>query len=203
MARGLSVVGRTLGATMSASLRQELPHGTNFAQRALPLMQGTSSARYFMSQHFDSPLSRGFAGNVNLAVTDSPGVRSYSTKLEDDSHDDFKPVSNVKASQDVTAYIDQCLKEHKVFIFMKGTPDAPQCGFSNMACQVLKTYGVAFGAANVLEDPELRETIKEYSKWPTIPQVYVDNEFLGGSDILMSMHQSGELAEALGVEKKE
>eukprot|EP00959_Pyramimonas_sp_CCMP1952_P330272 6915412-Pyramimonas_sp.AAC.1 len=86
---------------------------------------------------------------------------------------------------------------------MKGTPDAPQCGFSNMACKVLQHYGVSFGAANVLEDPELRETVKQYSKWPTIPQVYVDKEFLGGSDILMSMHQSGELAEVLGVEKKE
>jgi len=117
-----------------------------------------------------------------------------------DSHDDFKPVSHVEATPDVKSYIDKCLAEHKVFLFMKGNPQAPQCGFSNTAVRVLQHYNVSFGAADVLSDPELREGIKEFSKWPTIPQVYVDKEFLGGSDILMAMHQSGELAEVFGVE---
>eukprot|EP00976_Prorocentrum_cordatum_P059330 1175446-Prorocentrum_minimum.AAC.4 len=96
MARGLTVVGRTLGGSMCASLRQELPQGANFAQRLMPLALGTSSARSFMNQHFDLPLSRGFAGNL-----DSFGSRCYSTKVEDDTHDDFKPVSHAEGSSDV------------------------------------------------------------------------------------------------------
>ena len=83
---------------------------------------------------------------------------------------------------------------------MKGTPDAPLCGFSNAACRVLDAYEVDYSSANVLADQELREGVKTYSKWPTIPQVYVDGEFVGGADILMSMHKSGELAKILGKE---
>ena len=82
----------------------------------------------------------------------------------------------------------------------QGSPDAPQCGFSNMACRVLDAYGVPYGSRNVLADPALRDGVKAFSDWPTIPQVYVAGEFVGGADILMAMHQSGELAKALGVD---
>jgi len=84
---------------------------------------------------------------------------------------------------------------------MKGTPSAPQCGFSRTSVQILGLQGVdpqKFAAFNVLEDPELRQGIKEFSDWPTIPQLYVDGEFVGGSDILVGLHQSGELATMLG-----
>ena len=74
-----------------------------------------------------------------------------------------------------------------------------RCGFSNMAVRVLDAYGADYGSRNVLEDPELREGIKAFSEWPTIPQVYVRGEFIGGSDILVQMHQDGELEEALGL----
>lgn len=83
---------------------------------------------------------------------------------------------------------------------MKGTPDLPQCGFSRASVQVLSLQGLdpnKFSAFNVLEDQELRQGLKEYSDWPTIPQLYIDKEFVGGSDILISMHQSGELAKLL------
>lgn len=83
---------------------------------------------------------------------------------------------------------------------MKGTPEAPACGFSRASIQILGYQGVdpaKFAAYNVLEDPELRQGIKEYSEWPTIPQLYINNEFIGGHDILVSMSQSGELAEML------
>jgi Grx4 family monothiol glutaredoxin len=83
---------------------------------------------------------------------------------------------------------------------MKGTPETPQCGFSRASIQILGLQGVdpgKFAAFNVLEDPELRSGIKEYSDWPTIPQLYVDKEFVGGCDILVSMHQNGELAKLL------
>lgn len=85
-------------------------------------------------------------------------------------------------------------------LFMKGTPDLPQCGFSRASIQVLSLQGLdpnKFSAFNVLEDQELRQGLKEYSDWPTIPQLYVDKEFVGGSDILISMHQNGELAKLL------
>jgi len=196
--RGLTVVGRTLGA----SLRHELPKaGASFAERA-SIALGASCARSFVTQRFSETALRGFAVNVNPVSSDSAGVRQHSTKV-DDSHDDFKPVSNTTASTDVKTYIEKCISDHKIFVFMKGVPEAPQCGFSNMTCKVLQHYNVSFGAANVLEDQDLREGIKEYSKWPTIPQVYVDGEFIGGSDILMSSHQSGELAEILGVKNPE
>ena len=83
---------------------------------------------------------------------------------------------------------------------MKGTPDLPQCGFSRASVQVLSLQGLdpnKFSAFNVLEDQELRQGLKEYSDWPTIPQLYIDKEFVGGSDILISMHQNGELAKLL------
>ena len=79
---------------------------------------------------------------------------------------------------------------------MKGIPEAPMCGFSNMACRILDAYGVDYGSRNVLEDPELREGVKKYTHWPTIPQVFIKGEFVGGSDILLQMHQKGELEEA-------
>ncbi|PGG95008.1 Grx4 family monothiol glutaredoxin [Polytolypa hystricis UAMH7299] len=96
--------------------------------------------------------------------------------------------------------IDQAVKSAPVVLFMKGTPETPQCGFSRASIQILGLQGVdpqKFTAFNVLEDSELRQGIKEYSDWPTIPQLYVDKEFVGGCDILVSMHQNGELAKLL------
>lgn len=96
--------------------------------------------------------------------------------------------------------IDKAVSSAPVVLFMKGTPETPQCGFSRASIQILGLQGVdpgKFAAFNVLEDPELRSGIKEYSDWPTIPQLYVDKEFVGGCDILVSMHQNGELAKLL------
>ena len=80
---------------------------------------------------------------------------------------------------------------------MKGTPDAPMCGFSAQVVNVLKTYNVPFKSFNVLEDESIRQAIKEYADWPTIPQLYVNGEFIGGCDIMMELHQSGELKKLL------
>lgn len=84
-----------------------------------------------------------------------------------------------------------------VVLFMKGTPDFPQCGFSAQSVQVLRASGVEFAHVNVLEDPELRQALKQHSNWPTYPQLYVNGELVGGSDILLEMYRSGELAEKL------
>ncbi|KAK4067345.1 uncharacterized protein Triagg1_7788 [Trichoderma aggressivum f. europaeum] len=92
--------------------------------------------------------------------------------------------------------IDKAIASAPVVLFMKGTPETPQCGFSRAVIQILGIQGVSpekFAAFNVLEDPELRAGIKEYSDWPTIPQLYVDKQFVGGCDILVSMHQNGDL----------
>ncbi|KAK3250476.1 hypothetical protein CYMTET_40144 [Cymbomonas tetramitiformis] len=125
--------------------------------------------------------------------------RSFASKDDEkDTHPDFQAVQHTAATEDVKEYILKVVKENKIFIFMKGNPAAPQCGFSNMACRILDHYGKPYGSANVLEDPELRQGIKDFSDWQTIPQVYVDGEFIGGSDILRSMHESGELTEILG-----
>ncbi|KAK4460830.1 monothiol glutaredoxin-5, mitochondrial [Cladorrhinum samala] len=100
--------------------------------------------------------------------------------------------------------IDKAVASAPVVLFMKGTPETPQCGFSRASIQVLGMQGVdpsKFAAFNVLEDPELRQGIKEYSDWPTIPQLYIDKEFVGGCDIIVSMHQSGELAKLLEEKK--
>ena len=89
--------------------------------------------------------------------------------------------------------IDDELKNNEVCLFMKGTPDVPQCGFSLAVSNVLKHLGVKFKGINVLENSEIREGIKEYSDWPTIPQLYVKSEFVGGCDIVKEMFEKGEL----------
>jgi monothiol glutaredoxin len=102
---------------------------------------------------------------------------------------------------DVQNRIDQLVKCSDVLLFMKGNASFPQCGFSGRAIQILKACGVdpkAVTTVNVLEDDEIRQGIKEYSNWPTIPQLYVKGEFVGGSDIMMEMYQSGELHQVLG-----
>lgn len=91
--------------------------------------------------------------------------------------------------------IDQLLQANKVVLFMKGNPQFPQCGFSARAAAILKELNVQYHSVDVLSDPEIREGIKEYGQWPTIPQLYVNKELVGGSDIMMEMFQSGELAE--------
>ena len=97
--------------------------------------------------------------------------------------------------------IDDLVKSSDVLFFMKGTASFPQCGFSGRAIQVLKACGVdpkGITTVNVLEDEEIRQGIKDYSKWPTIPQLYIKGEFIGGSDIMMEMYESGELKQTLG-----
>ncbi|KIS68880.1 putative glutaredoxin [Mycosarcoma maydis] len=103
-------------------------------------------------------------------------------------------------STEARAKIDSAVKSNPLVIFMKGTPDMPMCGFSRAVIQVMQVQGVKpelLKTFNCLEDQELREGIKEYSDWPTIPQVYVDGEFVGGCDIVINMHQSGELEDLL------
>lgn len=97
------------------------------------------------------------------------------------------------STTEIQARIDEIVKNNKIVLFMKGTPSFPQCGFSNRATQILQSTGKPFEHVDVIGQPEFRQAIKEYSDWPTIPQVYVGGEFLGGSDILMQMYENGQL----------
>jgi monothiol glutaredoxin len=98
---------------------------------------------------------------------------------------------------DVNSRIDEIVKKSDIVLFMKGTALFPQCGFSSRAVAILDHLGVAFETVDVLQDPEIRNGIKGYSDWPTIPQLYVKGEFVGGSDIMMEMFEAGELQQLL------
>ena len=99
--------------------------------------------------------------------------------------------------------IQTLVDENPVLLFMKGSKLLPQCGFSNSACQILQSYGIDFESVDVLADEEIRQGVKVFSQWPTIPQLYVCGEFIGGSDIMIEMYQSGELAEMIEKAKAE
>ena len=97
----------------------------------------------------------------------------------------------------VTVRIEQLLQSEPVLLFMKGTPDFPQCGFSGQAVQIMEACSANFQGFNIFEDAELREALKEYSNWPTYPQLYIKGELIGGCDIMIDLYKKGELAQML------
>ncbi len=99
---------------------------------------------------------------------------------------------------DLNERIEKQLSENPVLLYMKGSPDFPQCGFSGQTVAALKATGTSFSYVNILEDPEIREGLKAYSNWPTFPQLYVNGELVGGCDIVVEMYHSGELQKLLG-----
>ena len=100
-------------------------------------------------------------------------------------------------SKETLEQIEQAVRSNPVMLFMKGSPEQPQCGFSAQVVSVLASYDLPYATADVLAHPEIREGIKEYANWPTVPQLYVSGEFVGGCDIVLEMHESGELGELL------
>ena len=100
-------------------------------------------------------------------------------------------------TEELKKQIENDIKNNKIVIFMKGTPDAPQCGFSMRTAQILESYGVSLKAHNVLASEEIRQGIKEYTNCPTIPQVFINGEFVGGCDIVTEMHTNGDLKKML------
>jgi monothiol glutaredoxin len=122
------------------------------------------------------------------------------------SHDDFAPQKKHDLSQSddsqILDMIDSHVKSNRIMLYMKGSPSQPMCGFSATVVQILKNQGVDFASVNVLDYPEVREGVKKYAQWPTIPQLYVDGEFVGGCDIVKDLHESGELEGLLKVEEE-
>jgi monothiol glutaredoxin len=106
-------------------------------------------------------------------------------------------------NEEIRGFIENAIKENKVMLFMKGTPQQPACGFSMRTSGALNALGVKYAALDILPDPRIREELSGLSGWPTIPQLFVDGELVGGCDIVMEMFESGDLAETLGVEQPE
>jgi monothiol glutaredoxin len=106
-------------------------------------------------------------------------------------------------NDEIRTFIENAIKENRVMLFMKGTPQQPACGFSLRASGALNALGVKYAALDILPDPRIRQELSALSGWPTIPQLFVDGELVGGSDIVMEMFESGELADLLGVKQPE
>jgi monothiol glutaredoxin len=104
-------------------------------------------------------------------------------------------------NDEIRTFIEDAIKENKVMLFMKGTPQQPACGFSMRASGVLNELGVQYAALDILPDPRIRQELSAVSGWPTIPQLFVNGDLIGGSDIVLEMYESGELAKLLGVEQ--
>lgn len=104
-----------------------------------------------------------------------------------------QPATAAAGADPIHAFIGDAVRQHDVVLFMKGTPDSPRCGFSSLAVQILDHLGASFVGVDVLQDEGLREGVKTFSDWPTIPQLYVKGEFVGGSDIVREMFNAGEL----------
>ncbi|KAJ4718324.1 Glutaredoxin [Melia azedarach] len=114
------------------------------------------------------------------------------------AHSSRIPTNKVESSGlSLKEIVEQDVKENPVMLYMKGVPEFPQCGFSSLAVRVLSHYNVPISARNILEDPELKSAVKAFSHWPTFPQIFIKGEFIGGSDIILNMHQNGELKEKL------
>lgn len=112
-------------------------------------------------------------------------------------NNNVQEITETDKNLDLKAQIEGLLKSSKVVLFMKGNADMPQCGFSANSVAILKHLGVPFKTFNILNDPEIRQGLKEYSNWPTYPQLYTDGKLIGGNDIITEMYQSGELQELL------
>jgi len=119
------------------------------------------------------------------------------------THDDFEPKrKSVKGEDEALKMIEEHITNHHIMLYMKGTPSQPQCGFSSRVVKILQNESVDFSSVNVLDYPVIREAVKKYSDWPTIPQLYAGGIFIGGCDIISNLHDSGDLADVLKSEEK-
>ncbi|BAF05152.1 monothiol glutaredoxin-S4, mitochondrial [Oryza sativa Japonica Group] len=133
-------------------------------------------------------------GGDSTATGDSSSTR---VAADPDTHQDFQPTTK-SSNMSFDDIVSQDIKENPVLIYMKGYPDAPRCGFSALAVRVLKQYDVPISARDILGDLKLKESVKAHTNWPTFPQIFIKGEFVGGSDIILDMHQKGQLKDVLG-----
>ncbi|CAM0879879.1 unnamed protein product [Alopecurus aequalis] len=124
------------------------------------------------------------------------GTSTTRVAADSDTHQDFQPTSK-GSDMSLHDIVAQDIKQNPVLIYMKGYPDAPRCGFSALAVKVLQQYGVSISARDILSNMKLKESVKAHTNWPTFPQIFIKGEFVGGSDIILNMHQKGELKDLL------
>lgn len=179
---------------------------------ALPLLRrvarGTRSGSCLPSSSFLRPTAAVASSSIGVIVgpistystTPTPRFASGSDS-DDDSHSDFAPQRKAAPEDDDDAATHAMIHDHvtsnPIMLYMKGTPSMPMCGFSARVVGVLQQEGVNFSSVNVLDYPSIREGVKKYAEWPTIPQLYVGGEFVGGCDIVLSMAESGELSDMI------
>ncbi|XP_066349096.1 monothiol glutaredoxin-S1, mitochondrial-like [Miscanthus floridulus] len=169
---------------------------TALATRGLLRSRGLQSTTAVMSR----PAFQQFM-NYSSPQGGDPNANTNSTAAriaaDPDTHQDFEPKSR---SSDMSLHdiVAQDIKENPVLIYMKGFPESPMCGFSALAVKVLQQYGVPICGRDILGDLKLKESVKAHTNWPTFPQIFIKGEFVGGSDIILSMHQKGELKDLLG-----
>ena len=152
-----------------------------------------SAKAVFGRRWMQSPLE---AVSSTANITRMQGFRG----MNSDSHDDFGPVKkSIPPSNDKEVHdmIQDHVTKNSVMLYMKGNPQQPMCGFSATVTKILQSYSIDFSSVNVLDYPTLRDGIKTFSNWPTIPQLYINGEFIGGCDIVKTMHENGELKELL------
>mmetsp|Transcript_31127 Transcript_31127/g.47668 ORF Transcript_31127/g.47668 Transcript_31127/m.47668 type:complete len:176 (-) Transcript_31127:28-555(-) len=165
----------------------------------------TAARRTFTASGVRTVAVRAVAVNYSPLLSSSSSRTSTKAYFSSDSHDDFAPKR--KAVPDDEDEAINMIKDHvesnPIMLYMKGKPAMPMCGFSKRVVDILSAEGVDFSSVNVLDYPSIREGVKKYSDWPTIPQLYVNGEFIGGCDIITSMHENGELADLLNEAKTE
>ena len=138
----------------------------------------------------------GAGGNASAPMDSQPAATAPPSRPTPTWSPPPEPESP-RGDRPVDEYLKEVIAENKIVLFMKGNPGNPQCGFSARAASILTSYGHDLTHVDVFLDPEVRQGVKDFSDWPTLPQVYVGGEFLGGSDILQQMHENGELKEAI------
>ncbi len=185
--------------------RITLPLIRHAARRAAGEAAGGGSVGAFGGASFLRPVA---AAPTTTALVSGDVPRTYSTThhlssntKDDDSHSDFAPQRKTLEEDDDGAAAQAMIHDHvtsnPIMLYMKGTPSMPMCGFSARVVGILQEEGVNFSSVNVLDYPSIREGVKQYAEWPTIPQLYVGGEFVGGCDIVISMAESGELSDLL------
>ncbi|CAN6228480.1 unnamed protein product, partial [Urochloa humidicola] len=151
------------------------------------------------------PLLSGYHEEVGVDRPRREGARQVARRAgnssriasDRDTHQDFKPMSK-SSDTSLDDIVAQDIKENPVLIYMKGFPESPMCGFSALAVKVFQQYDVPIRGRDILGDLRLKEAVKAHTNWPTFPQIFINGEFVGGSDIILSMHQKGELKDLLG-----
>jgi len=203
----MSRVVNTLTATMRRPPQQALKiastAGIAVAHRIRTAMSLTSSSSPWWSPCSASHSSSSrpcFACRLFSTTHNMVDSNSSDGGSNQDSHSDFKPVTKrsvLSGASSSSSLISSDISSHRVFLYMKGEPSLPKCGFSANVVRILQHLNAAFASRDVLADNELREAVKGYSDWPTLPQLYINGEFVGGSDIITQMFKSGELEKML------